>query len=87
MNCGDPDSPANGDVSFTTTTEGSIADYSCDEGYDLNGLTQRICQSNNSWSESVPTCEGKLAKLNRCIHYLFISCKLWSTWNSTKWKH
>ena len=59
VDCGDPDSPANGDVSYTTTTEGSVADYSCDEGYDLNGVTQRICQSNNTWSGDVPTCESK----------------------------
>jgi len=71
VNCGDPDSPANGDVSFTTTTEGSIADYSCDEGYDLNGVTQWRCQGNNSWSESVPTCESKL-KFEWDIHFIYI---------------
>jgi len=59
VDCGDLDSPANGDVSYTTTTEGSVADYSCDEGYDLVGVTQRICQSNNTWSGDVPTCESK----------------------------
>ena len=71
MDCGNPEIPANGDVRFTNTTEGSVTDYSCDEGYDLNGVTQRVCQRNSTWSESVPTCESKLIKFGMVCVFIF----------------
>ena len=60
VDCGDPGQPANGNVSFVTTREGGMANYTCNEGYNLTGITQRICQSNGSWSGDVPTCQSKL---------------------------
>ena len=47
-------------VIFGRTVEGSVANYTCDEGYILNGVTQRICDEDTQWSEDVPLCQSKL---------------------------
>jgi len=48
----------NGMVEFDANTVGSQANYSCSEGYVLNGITTRVCQADGQWSGSEPTCEG-----------------------------
>ena len=58
VDCGDPGRPANGNVSFVTTREEGVANYTCNEGYILIGVTQRTCQTNGSWSEDVPACQS-----------------------------
>lgn len=42
------------------TTFNSVATYSCDSGFTLNGATMRICQQNETWSADAPTCESEL---------------------------
>ena len=59
MDCGSLSDPTNGQVNFTTTTEGSVANYTCDTGYDLVGDTTRTCQNDGQWSGSEPTCQSK----------------------------
>ena len=59
VDCGSLENPTNGQVDFTETFGGSIADYTCDQGYLLCGAESRICQSNGSWSESPPDCISK----------------------------
>ena len=58
VDCGDLTPPSNGSVAFTFTTfgNGSIANYSCDTGYILYGDMNRTCQSNGTWSGSIPFC-------------------------------
>ena len=58
VDCGGLSSPQNGQVILTNTTFGSTATYQCDEGFNLIGDMQRICQSNGVWSGNEPTCEG-----------------------------
>ena len=60
VDCGDLMEPANGEVDFTTTYGGSVATYSCNEGYVLCGSENRTCQSSGSWSGSPPECIRKL---------------------------
>jgi hypothetical protein len=48
--------PANGVVLLTNLTEGSLATYSCNEGFGLAGDRGRICQSDGMWSGEAATC-------------------------------
>ena len=67
VDCGGLSSPQNGQVILTNTTFGSIATYQCDDGFNLIGDMQRMCQSNGEWSGNEPTCEG-----NHSLDYTFL---------------
>ncbi|XP_053375877.1 neuroendocrine convertase 2-like [Mercenaria mercenaria] len=55
--CRTLENPENGNVSFTNTTEGSEAVYTCEEGYILSGgKSQRICSPKGKWSSVEPAC-------------------------------
>jgi hypothetical protein len=51
--------PANGnvDISSGTSSYGIMASYTCDGGFELNGVLQRTCQADGTWSLSAPTCD------------------------------
>ena len=49
--------PLNGTVTWTSLTPGSIATYTCDEGFELTGEGNRTCQNDGTWSDDPPTCE------------------------------
>jgi hypothetical protein len=51
--------PANGVVLLTNLTEGSLATYSCNEGFGLAGDRGRMCQSDGMWSGEAATCVGR----------------------------
>ena len=59
MDCGDLLAPINGSVTLNGTVEGSIANYTCNEGFSLDGPVVRMCGSNGMWSGSTPQCEGE----------------------------
>ena len=59
ISCGDPGTPRNGSTTVTSDTVGSIAEHFCDEGFNLEGVSQRECLANGSWSDSLPTCVRK----------------------------
>ena len=66
MGCGPLPDPANGVVDLTGGTEfGNSAQYSCDDGYIINGTSTRDCLATGSWSGEEPTCDkgGE-----RCVH-------------------
>ena len=67
--CGSLLDPTNGQVSFTATTEGSEANYTCDTGYDHVGDSIRTCQSDEQWSGSEPNCDRKCIPFI-CFHSL-----------------
>ena len=56
VDCGDPGIPDNGGVRYVDTLEDSVANYTCDPGFRLDGDSQRVCQSNVMWSGAVPNC-------------------------------
>ena len=60
VDCGNLMNVTNGEVDFSTTYGGSVATYSCNEGYVLCGSENRTCQPNGSWSGSPPECISKL---------------------------
>ena len=35
------------------------ATYACETGFNLVGMSVRVCQSNGTWSGSDPTCQSK----------------------------
>ena len=57
--CGDPGTPTNGETTVASNSVGSTAVHFCNEGYILDGVSQRTCLSNRSWSDSLPTCVSK----------------------------
>ena len=63
MECGGLASPANGEVATSTTTFGSTATYSCNNGYILSGSATRNCQADAMWSSTEPTCTRKYAMI------------------------
>ena len=63
IDCGAPDQVVNGHISFTTTSLGSVAVYTCNPGATLDGDPSRTCQRNGEWSGAPPTCT--------CEHILY----------------
>ena len=51
-------SPDNGRVSVGGVTIGSVATYSCDDGFTLMGTATRTCTSDGTWSGDNPTCDN-----------------------------
>ena len=60
VDCGDLPDPNNGAVTLDGTGEGSIATYTCDEGFSRDGPVDRTCGSDGMWSDAAPVCEGEL---------------------------
>ena len=58
MGCNEPGTPVNGVRTWTQTSAGSIAHYSCNFGYQLVGVSSIIC-SKGRWTAAVPKCESK----------------------------
>ena len=52
--------PINGAVTWTSLTEGSVATYVCDDGFELEGNMTRTCESSGMWSGEEPMCRGML---------------------------
>ena len=50
----------NGTVDSNGTYVTSVATFMCDDGFDLVGDHQRICQLDVTWSNMVPECLRKL---------------------------
>ena len=71
VQCGNLSSPVNGQVNVEGNAFGSQANYSCSEGYVLNGNSTHMCQSDGQWSGSEPLCEGQiLLCVYVCVHHL-----------------
>ena len=49
----------NGLIMNSETTYNSVATYTCNDGYILNGNATRTCLETGLWSGSVPTCTSK----------------------------
>ena len=61
-----PGDITHGNVVVSGLTVGSTATYSCNEGYNLNGVEERVCQSDGEWSDIAPVCHivSKLVRFN-----------------------
>ncbi|KAI8498287.1 hypothetical protein Bbelb_242310 [Branchiostoma belcheri] len=57
--CWDPGVPSNGARDNNSNfTSGQTVRYTCMAGYHLWGTANITCQSNRTWSDDTPTCEG-----------------------------
>ena len=57
VDCGSLTNPINGRVMIDGTVVNSMATYTCNKGYTLNGDDTRICLGIGFWSGSEPTCD------------------------------
>ena len=60
LDCGPLSKPDNGDVVLNAGTKyEAVANYSCNDGFQLVGDTSRICKNTGTWSGVQPTCAKK----------------------------
>ena len=68
VDCGELTDPTNGAVNTSSgTTFMMTATYTCNTGYNLNGVTTRTCQATGDWSGSDPTCDSTLSYPASCV--------------------
>ena len=51
--------PDNGIVAVVGNSRGDMAAYSCNEGFDLVGVSVRVCGDDRVWSDEAPVCIRK----------------------------
>ena len=49
--------PVNGAISVGPRTALSVLDFSCNQGFTLQGSRSTICQLDGTWSSGTPTCK------------------------------
>ena len=54
--CSELESPRNGAVDVDKRLYPGEATYSCDSGFELDGVSSRKCQINGTWEEDAPLC-------------------------------
>ena len=57
VECPELESPQNGTVSYDDRLYPNNAEYSCDDGFELEGEPTRMCQLDGEWTEEAPSCE------------------------------
>ena len=70
IGCPDLKAPADGSVHYTSSDVGSQANYSCNEGYTLVGMSTRFCQNDGTWSGQPPLCQSGRKNCTCVIHQL-----------------
>lgn len=72
VDCGNPSRIQNGKVTLATnaTYYGATALYECDEHWQLDGVSRRLCQDDGTWSSEAPVCKGK--KISKVLISIFL---------------
>jgi len=63
----------NGYISLNAVTEGKIAAFVCQEGYNLKGKETLTCEQSGQWSGDVPKCISELTI--KYVAYSFLHLK------------
>lgn len=58
VDCGVLLAPLNGSLHGSLTTFPNLVEFSCDEGFLLEGSYERRCQANTTWSGQTTFCRG-----------------------------
>ena len=75
VSCGSLSSPTNGSITITEVTFGALANFTCDEGFNLIGSSSRQCLANGNWSGNDTSCESMLEKSDFIV--IFDIFQLW----------
>jgi hypothetical protein len=59
VDCGNLYDPVNGKVDVISTTYLSRVNFTCRQGYDLNGASSAECLHNGTWSKQTPLCTSE----------------------------
>ena len=60
VSCGSLEVFRDGDIQNDASGEyGSMITYTCNNGFELNGPSVRVCLSDGEWSGDAPSCAGK----------------------------
>ena len=78
VNCSPLAEPDHGSVALSKATSyKSVAKYTCNTGYKLQGPTERRCEKDEQWSGNNPTCESE--SLTNCccntanlVHFILV---------------
>ncbi|CAB4020214.1 Hypothetical predicted protein, partial [Paramuricea clavata] len=54
--CGNPGTPRNGEKSGLSYTLNDVVRYSCNNCYNLTGVSYRQCLADGTWSDTLPIC-------------------------------
>jgi hypothetical protein len=63
VDCGEFPTLVNGKVHVIHTTYQSRANFTCLNGYDIDGASSSVCLFNGTWSNQIPQCTSK------CMHF------------------
>ncbi|KAK2514926.1 Svep1 [Columba guinea] len=58
VTCRNPGSPEHGHLYGNTYSVGSEVTFSCEEGFQLTGMTTLTCMESGEWSHPIPYCEA-----------------------------
>ena len=64
--CNTLPAPENGNIDASVRTVGSVATYTCNSEFVINGESERNCQADGTWSGAAPTCLGNIATISYC---------------------
>ena len=72
VECSGLSSPVNGAVQMDDPMFSSMASYSCDQGFGLQGDATRTCQADGTWSGATPQCRSELILLleGSCLRWV-----------------
>ena len=71
VECPQLENPTNGTVSQPNNVSGTIATYTCDLDFVLNGSESQTCIINGTWSAKPPTCIPA-PESKQCYEYFMI---------------